>query len=172
MGVADYLRAIYDANWTHNSNDPSVFIHGTVSTVISGLTATIGGGTVTAVISGGTVTVSAVLAGTVTANIAGGTMTVIPTVPQSNIATLTSVTGNASSVLFDATRAGRLGMIVVNDSTSTLFVKYGLTATTTGYSVIMPPVAYWEMPTPIYTGEIDGIWQAANAGAARVTILT
>jgi hypothetical protein len=86
-------------------------------------------------------------------------------------ATLTNVTSSASSVTIDAANSARRGMIIHNDSTAILFLKYGATASATSYTVEMGPGAYWEMPKPIYTGIIDGIWSAAD-GFARVTELT
>lgn len=86
-------------------------------------------------------------------------------------ATLSNVNGSASSVTLLAANTDRRGLLLVNDSTATLYLKYGATASTTSYSVKMEPGSYWEMPRPIYTGRIDGIWSAAN-GAARITELS
>jgi hypothetical protein len=84
-------------------------------------------------------------------------------------ATLANVAGSASSVTLLASNTARKGAYVFNDSTATLYLKYGSAASTTSYVVQVPPGAFWEMPNrPIYTGLIAGIWSAAN-GNARVT---
>jgi len=87
-------------------------------------------------------------------------------------ATLSNVNDSDSSASLLASNASRLGVTVQNDSTTTLYLKYGATASPTSYTVKIPAGAYWEMPYPIYTGPIDGIWSADAAGAARLTELT
>lgn len=85
-------------------------------------------------------------------------------------ATLSNVSSSASNGTLLASNADRIGVLIVNDSTATLYLKYGATASTSSYSVKMEPGSYWEMPQPIYTGIIDGIWSSAN-GSARITEL-
>lgn len=89
----------------------------------------------------------------------------------STVATLANVSGSASSVTLRAAATTRLGLLVYNDSTASLYLKYGATASATSFTVFLGPTAYWEMPAPIYNGTVDGIWTAA-AGNARVTELT
>lgn len=87
-------------------------------------------------------------------------------------ATLANVAGSASSVTLQAANTGRLGLVVVNDSTATLYLKYGSAATTSSYTYRLDPGAQWEMPDgAFYTGIVTGIWSSA-AGNARVTELT
>lgn len=85
-------------------------------------------------------------------------------------ATPTNVAASASSVALLAANPSRLGAIIVNDSPSKLYAKMGATASTTSFSVLIPANGYWEVPFS-YTGQIDGIWTAAN-GDARITELT
>jgi hypothetical protein len=87
-------------------------------------------------------------------------------------ATLSNVADSATSVSLLAANGDRLGCIVQNDSTETLYLKYGATASTTSFTAKIPPGAYWEMPSPTYTGAIDGIWAANASGSARITELT
>jgi hypothetical protein len=105
------------------------------------------------------------------------------TVPgQAGTATLASVTASVTSVTLAAasvavlgSSAGRMGLIVVNDSASgTLYLAYKATAAITGasaYSYKIAPGQTWEMPSPVYSGDISGIWDVAS-GAARVTALS
>jgi len=84
-------------------------------------------------------------------------------------AVVTSVSASASSVQLLAANTSRKMASVANDSaTATLYVKLGTTASASDYTVKMVPGAYFELPKPVYTGRIDGIWTAAS-GAARVT---
>ncbi len=102
------------------------------------------------------------------------------TVPgQCGTAALANVAANAGSVTLAAASAavlgvsaGRMGMVVVNDSTTgTLYLAYAAVASLTAYTYKIAPGQTWEMPSPIYNGLITGIWDVA-VGAARVTTLT
>lgn len=88
-------------------------------------------------------------------------------------ATITRTASSASNVAnLVALNTGRYGLVVVNESTATLYVKYGTTAALTDYTYSIGPGVTWEMPhTPRYTGRIDGIWSAAN-GFAQITELS
>ena len=88
-------------------------------------------------------------------------------------ATLTNVTSSASTGTVVASNTSRVGLWIVNESTATLYLKCGATASLTSYSAVIGPGQLWEMPTSsvLYTGILDGIWSAAN-GTARVTEFT
>jgi hypothetical protein len=58
--------------------------------------------------------------------------------------------------------------VIFNDSTQVLYIKFGATASATSYTVQVAAGGYYELPMPVYTGIIDGIWASAN-GNARVT---
>lgn len=88
--------------------------------------------------------------------------------PVTQTATVTSVAGSAVSVTLLEANANRWKAIIVNDSASILYVKFGATASATSYTYKMYPADTIELPTPIYTGIIDGKWVSAN-GAARIT---
>ena len=88
------------------------------------------------------------------------------TVP-SRSATLTNVSSSASSVPLLLEQPARLGATIMNDSTQVLYVKLGKVASTTSYTVQLATMTYYEVPFG-YTGQIDGIWAAAN-GTARLT---
>lgn len=87
-------------------------------------------------------------------------------------ATLANVSDSATSVTLQAANANRLGWSCFNDSTEALFVKFGATASATSFTVKVGAGAFYEMPVPIFTGLIDGIWNADSTGAARLTELT
>lgn len=103
-----------------------------------------------------------------------GSVTANPTRPATPAQS--SVAASASSVSLLAANASRLGATVYNDSASaTLYVKLGTTASTTSFTVALPPQVdgiggYYEVPFG-YTGAVDGIWSAA-VGSARITELT
>jgi hypothetical protein len=94
------------------------------------------------------------------------------TVPgAATTATLANVASSATNVTLVSSSTSRKGLIVHNDSTQIVYVKYGATASTSSYTYKIPADATWEMPSPIYTGQVDAIWASAN-GNARTTELT
>lgn len=86
-------------------------------------------------------------------------------------ATLSNVASSATNVTVAASNANRRGLMLHNDSTAILYLKFGATASTTSFSVKIAADSYYEMSMPVYQGQIDGIWASAN-GAARITELT
>ena len=85
-------------------------------------------------------------------------------------AALTPVPASVTSVSLLAARPGRRGAIVVNDGNATLCLAYAATASLTAYTYKLPPNATFEMPLPIYSGAISGIWNGA-LGSAVITEL-
>jgi hypothetical protein len=86
-------------------------------------------------------------------------------------AALTNVSGSATSVSLLASNTSRRSVILHNDSSAILYLKYGTTASTTSFTALIPANTAWTMPVPAYTGAIDGIWASAT-GSARITELT
>lgn len=87
-------------------------------------------------------------------------------------ATLTNVASSATTVQLLAANGSRKGVTIRNDSSAILYVKYGVTASTTSYTDQVAANTTWVMPThAVYQGRIDGIWASAN-GSARITELT
>ena len=86
-------------------------------------------------------------------------------------ATLTNVvTGTISAVLL-AANVARRQVFIYNDSNSTLYVKFGTTASVTSFTVLIPKNGAWESVLNGYTGTIDGVL-SSGAGTARVTEVT
>lgn len=90
----------------------------------------------------------------------------------SGTATLSNVAASASNVTILAANANRKRVVIVNDSTATLYLKFGATASATSFTYLLYGGDTYESPSnPIYTGQIDGMWASAT-GAARVTEMT
>ena len=87
--------------------------------------------------------------------------------------TYTSSNSTQSSTSFTMLNgnAARLGFTCFNAPTqgATLYLKWGATASTTSFNVVLPPNAYYEMPSPVYTGRIDAIWDSTGVGRGAVT---
>jgi hypothetical protein len=82
-----------------------------------------------------------------------------------NTAVVTSVSSSASNQTLKVANLDRNQIIIQNDSTQILYVKYGATATSSDYTIKVLPD---DVLVTSYTGRIDGIWVAAN-GSAKVT---
>jgi hypothetical protein len=91
---------------------------------------------------------------------------------NSDTGTTTSVSDTAVSTTLLAANANRKGATFYNDSTSTLYLKCGATASTTSFMLPVEQRGYLELPFK-YTGIVDGIWVADTAtGAVRITEFT
>lgn len=92
------------------------------------------------------------------------------TTNKATTSSVTSVASSATNTTLLASNASRIFASIYNDSSKTVFIKLGTTASATSFTILLMPNSYWEVPND-YTGEIDAIWSAAN-GNARVTELT
>lgn len=92
----------------------------------------------------------------------------VASLPTVSSATVASVSSSATNVTLLASSATRKGASFYNNSTQVLYLKHGATATASDFTIAMAANSYYELPQPVYTGIIDGIWAAAN-GAALVT---
>lgn len=85
--------------------------------------------------------------------------------------TQTSITSSTSNQTLLAANTTRLGLIIYNESTAVLYVKLGVTASTTSYTWQIAAGGVLQFFGPVmYCGEIDGVWASAN-GFARITEL-
>lgn len=76
----------------------------------------------------------------------------------------------ATSFTMLSANSSRTGLTVENRSSSTLFLRLAASAATvTDFDVVIPSNARYEMPEPIWTGEIRGIWSADSTGFCRWT---
>lgn len=85
--------------------------------------------------------------------------------------TTSTVAGSATSVQLLAANTSRIGVIIYNDGNADLKIKFGTTASSTNFSILIPKNTNYEGWAPLYNGRIDGIWSSA-AGNARITEIT
>lgn len=87
-------------------------------------------------------------------------------------ATMSSVNDTASSTTLLAANVNRRLAVIVNDSTSVLYVLYGSgTASATNFSYRLEQNDTLVIDDGWF-GQINGIWSADASGAARITELT
>jgi len=71
-----------------------------------------------------------------------------------------------------AANSSRIGLVLTNTDANSVYVNYGSAASSTAFVVAIPSGAYWEMPTPIYTGTLYATWAADGTGSLIGTELT
>ena len=88
-------------------------------------------------------------------------------------ALITFKASSASSIPMVLINPVRRGLIIVNTDGNDLWIRYGPTATTGsgGWTYKIGAGVTWEMPMPVFAGQIDGIWTAAGTGVAEITEL-
>jgi hypothetical protein len=84
---------------------------------------------------------------------------------------VTNISASASSVTLLSSNANRKGARFYNHSSATAYLKEGTTASGTSFTVLIEAGGFYNMPVPVYTGQIDCIWDSAT-GAMRITELS
>lgn len=88
-------------------------------------------------------------------------------------ATVTRVNRSTVSIPLLLFNPDREGVIICNDATRVLYVKLGVGASLTSYSLRIDPNTCVAIPF-LYTGRIDGIWETGGgtSGGASITELS
>lgn len=84
------------------------------------------------------------------------------------VSVFSSVAASTSSVTLLPANPNRKRAILFMDGTSTAFVKFGATASTTSFSIKILSQTYYEL-TFGYVGVIDAIWTGTPNGSMRIT---
>lgn len=93
--------------------------------------------------------------------------------PKPNKGVVSAAAASATSKLILAANPDRLGALILNNTSTMLFVSCSSgPASLTLYSMSIPAGESWQVPFG-YTGSIHGIWNmVSDAGGAMVTELT
>lgn len=86
-------------------------------------------------------------------------------------ATLSQVAAAVTSTQLLTSNANRRGIMLYNDSTKIAYVAFAATASTSAFSIKLPPGSLYEKEEPIYTGTISAVWSGAN-GNMQITELS
>ena len=87
---------------------------------------------------------------------------------------VTRKTADTNIVNIALERPKRAYLYVYNESSATLYLKFGASASTTSYTVLIAANGYYEMPTNnrtglcVFDGRLTAVWSSAT-GAAQVT---
>ena len=79
-----------------------------------------------------------------------------------------SVPATIEPILILSGNSERKGAILVNDSSNSLFLKFGIAGSVTDYSTKLYKRAYYEVPIPIFTGPLYGVWDGVD-GSVKLT---
>lgn len=88
-------------------------------------------------------------------------------VQKAGTSTLTNVSTSTTNATLLSSNTARVGAQIYNDATQILYVKFGVTASSTSFTAPLAASTYYEVPAG-YTGQIDGVL-ASGTGTARVT---
>lgn len=99
------------------------------------------------------------------------TLQAIAPAPAAAAAMTTSVAVSTSSILVAPANAARKGLMLYNNSTTTVYIAYDATATTTHLTFPIATLTTWTMPAPIYTGPIAAVRAATGDGKILATEL-
>jgi hypothetical protein len=83
-------------------------------------------------------------------------------------AIVTSIPASTTTTTIFASNLLALGRIITNDSTATMFIKFGAAASTTDYSFKLVANDKLIFTVPVYVGLVTAVWASAT-GFARAT---
>lgn len=84
-----------------------------------------------------------------------------------SVVTQKSVTSTVTSLL--PVNVSRSGLIIYNNSTKSVYIGYDNLVTISNASIIIPSNSFWELSSPIYTGEV---WAITSVGATASLNIT
>lgn len=88
-------------------------------------------------------------------------------------AATTSLGATVAAQTVAALNANRLGLYVFNEVESGfMYLRYGANASAGSYSIRIAAGGFWEMPQPIFTGQITAAFSVSTTTSAKVTEVT
>lgn len=100
------------------------------------------------------------------ANTANWSVFAVDSMPK--VISITTVVSTIGTVTLMNSNAARVEGFVYNASQNPLFLRLGSSASTTFYTLMLVASGYYELPRPVFQGQITGIWATAT-GQALVT---
>ncbi len=85
----------------------------------------------------------------------------------SNVTKVNSSDVNVT-LIDDSDGSGRFMVTIYNNSSFSLYIKYGANATSDSYTLRISSGDYFEFQSPCYTGRVDGFWEGVE-GFAMIT---
>ena len=86
-----------------------------------------------------------------------------------NASSITKVAASTDNIMLVAENLDRFALSFYNNSTDSLYVKFGLGASLDSFTIRIPSYGYFEIPfNNCYTGRIDGFWSGVD-GSVMIT---
>lgn len=86
-------------------------------------------------------------------------------------ATKSSVVSSASSVELLGNHSSRRGAVFVNLADKACYINFGATASSTSFTYKLAAGGTLEMPSPVFTGHVYGVWETSPTGSIYITEL-
>ena len=87
-----------------------------------------------------------------------------------SVATVVQIASSGTSAVVLAVNPLRNGAIFNNGGTTTCYLAFGATSSSTAFTALLIANANYSLPTnPIYTGAISAIWAGSPSGNLQVT---
>ena len=96
-------------------------------------------------------------------NSAGWSVFAIDSAPTSSV--VTAVASTIGTVVLSVAQTKRVNLSIYNASTQVLYMKLGSGAKSTDFTLMMVSSGFYELPRPVYNGQITGVWPSANGFA-------
>ena len=77
-----------------------------------------------------------------------------------------------SSTTIAGANAARIGLLIVNNADTGIYVKLGTAVSATSWSILIEPHATWELPPRYYTGIVTAMMVSSGFSDVRVTETT
>ena len=78
---------------------------------------------------------------------------------------ITNIASTIGTVVLAVAQSKRTNLAIYNASTQVLYMKLGSGAKSTDFTLMMVGSGYYELPRPVYNGQITGVWPTANGFA-------
>jgi hypothetical protein len=85
---------------------------------------------------------------------------------------VTAIKDSTSAITLLSANPDRRMALFFNDSSATLYLKFGTGASTTNFTMKIPAHSFWRMPLSVYSGVVSGVWDSAPGGHVLVTEIT
>jgi len=77
----------------------------------------------------------------------------------------TNIASTIGTVVLAGAQVKRTNLAIYNASTQPMYMKLGSGAKATDFTLMMVGSGYYELPRPVYNGQITGVWVTANGFA-------
>lgn len=93
----------------------------------------------------------------------------LPSNSISSVSTVSQKTVTSTVISLLSANTSRSGLIIYNNSAKSVYIGYSNAVTVANASIIIPANSFWELSSPVYTGEV---WAIAATGQTATLNIT